>query len=173
MGKLLSGRYGNEPEAESIELPLRDCHMKLGLKPSDFISVGEPDFFNKAYGASGHYLVYRLHAKEVEGSPLWKAGYYLLPIQAADVLKAFEKSKLRISGPREYLPVEHEDPETVIPPEVLKRAHHWTQESQPLFFRCGCDKLQLKIFVPWGLRRRWKARLRCPGRCQPALSTLL
>src|SRR5688500_9811355 len=93
MGILLSGHYGNPPEAESGRLTLQDCSARLSLKPSDFVSAGEPDFFKKKYGVKGRYLLFKAAEDEVQGSPVWKAGYYLLPLEAMDVLAAFEKKR--------------------------------------------------------------------------------
>src|SRR5882724_5390358 len=108
MGKLLSGRYGAEPDAESIELSLKECNQKLNLKPSDFVSEGSPKFFEKAFGAAGRYLLYLAEEKDVRGSPIWKMGYYLLPLEAKDVLSALEKHKGVASEGRTVLPIEWE-----------------------------------------------------------------
>jgi len=170
LGKLLSGRYGEPPRAESVPLSLKDCSQRLGLKPSDFISQGEPNFFKKSFGAGGRYLIFLVEETDVQSSPVWKAGYYLLPLEAADVLKVFLPEKEPNAGPA--LPVRVET--KGVPPEIIAdRAKRWAEESQPLFFKCGCDYLELKLQAPWGLRRQWKAVLRCPKRCQPALTTLM
>jgi hypothetical protein len=171
VGKLLTGRYGEAPEAESATLTVMECHQRLSLKPSDYVSEGAPDFFNKSYSAKGRYLVFQVDATEVQGNPVWKPGYYLLPIEAAAVLEAL--SKRRTAGNSERaLPVQLESKET--PPEqIAALARNWAASSQPLFFKCKCDHLEMRLDAPWGLRRRWKARLRCPNRCQPALSTLI
>ena len=172
MGKLLSGHYGSEPDAESIALSLRECSQKLNLRPSDFVSEGPPKFFEKAFGASGRYLLFLTDPDDIQGSPVWKPGYYLLPLEAKDVLSALEKHKTGRSVADKVLPIEWET-ETNASPEIKKKAMDWAIASQPLFFRCVCKKLELRIYPPWALRHRWKARLRCPKRCQPALTTLL
>lgn len=171
MGTLLSGHYGGPPEAESGILTLQECSMRLGLKPTDFVSEGEPTFFEKKFGAKGRYLVFRTTADEVKGSPVWKQGYYLLPLEAIDVLAAFERKGGGASraGNAKVLSVEVESKATV-PEDVMARAKKWADESQPLFFKCHCDHLELRLDPPWGLRRRWKAKLRCPDRCQPQLT---
>lgn len=173
MGKLLTGHYGGPPEAESVSLSLSDASQILGMKPSDFVSTGSPTFFSKAFGAPGRYLVFQAEAEEVEGRPAWKVGYYLLPLEAADVLKAMEKNRLSAmeSGGHRILPVTVEM-ETAPPAPVQERLNAWVAAAQPLFFKCSCDHLELKVAAPWGLRRRWKARLRCPKRCQPPLNEL-
>lgn len=174
MGKLLTGHYGRPPEAESVPLPLADASQKLGLKPSDFVSEGPPNFFEKAFGAPGRYLVFLTEAGEVQGSPVWKPGYYLLPVEAAGILKALERNRqdAAAAGAGRALPVQLEAKATP-PPGVQERLDAWVAQAQPLFFKCGCDRLELKLDAPWGLRRRWKARLRCPKHCQPPLTTLL
>jgi hypothetical protein len=171
MGKLLSGRYGSEPDAESISLSLRECNQKLNLKPSDFVSEGAPKFFEKAFGASGRYLLFLAGVDDVKENPIWKAGYYLLPLEAKDVLAALEKRKITAEGAR-VLPIEWEvQPEGS--PEIIEKAMQWGKASQPLFFKCVCKNLQLRLYPPWALRQRYKVRLRCPKRCQPPMSTLL
>jgi hypothetical protein len=172
MGKLLSGHYGDDPEAESMcSISLAECHQKLSMKPSDFVSAGAPDFFNKSYGAKGRYLLFLLEPSEVNNNPIWKAGYYLLPLEAMDVLKALDKNKK--GGPDVVpLPVRLKGTDNA-PEDILKRATTWGKDCQPLFFKCGCDHLAMKISAPFAFRRRWKAKLGCPGRCQPTLSTLL
>jgi hypothetical protein len=172
MGKLLSGHYGSPPEAESIPITLKECSQKLNMKPSDFVSSGPPKFFEEAFGASGRYLLFLVDADEVLDSAIWKCGYYLLPLEAKDVLVALSKHKGRISFDPRVMPVEWEE-ETDAPEPIKERALKWSRESQPLFFKCGCKSLQLRLQAPWALRRRWKARLRCPGRCQPPLVKLL
>jgi len=173
MGVLLSGHYGQPPEAESGRLTLQQCMIRLGMKPTDFVSEGEPDFFNKRYGAKGRYLLFRAETEEVKGSPVWRAGYYLLPLDAIDVLAAFERKgdsgANAITGDK-ILAVEVESKASV-PEDILARAKTWGNSSQPLFFTCKCDHLELYLTAPWGLRRRWKAKLRCPDRCQPPLTT--
>jgi hypothetical protein len=172
MGKLLSGHYGAEPDAESMVLSLKECNQKLNLKPSDFVSEGAPKFFEKAFGASGRYLLFLADEKDVQESPVWKMGYYLLPLEAKDVLSALEKHKGKSAESGAVLPFEwEEDPEA--PEEIKKRATKWAEASQPLFFKCTCKSLRLRLYPPWGLRRRWKVRLRCPKRCQPPLTALL
>ncbi len=172
MGKLLSGRYGSEPDAESISLSLRECNQKLNLKPSDFVSEGPPKFFEKAFGALGRYLLFLADEGDVKDSPIWKIGYYLLPLEAKDVLAALEKHKGGAADGGSVLPIEWEtEPEAS--PHIKMKAMKWGKDSQPLFFKCTCKRLELRLYPPWGLRRRWKARLRCPKRCQPPLTTLL
>jgi|GEM_PF-1998351 len=171
MGKLLTGRYGEEPEAESLEIPLKDCHQRLGMKPSDFVSEGPPRFFRHSFEAGSRYLVYLLTAEEIAGNPIWKPGYYLLPMKAAEALKLFAKNKNAQAGNR-ILPVSVES-KGEVPPDVMTRARRWADECQPLFFKCSCDHLELKIDAPWALRTRWRGRLRCPDRCQPVQSEQL
>ncbi len=172
MGKLLSGRYGSEPDAESIPLTLKECSQKLNLKPSDFVSEGPPKFFEKAFGAAGRYLLFLTDADEIKDSPVWKTGYYLLPLEAKDVLAALEKHRDGASDGRPVLSIEWET-ESEAPAVIKKKALDWGKSSQPLFFKCVCDNLTLRLYSPWGIRRRWKARLRCPKRCQPPMVTLL
>ena len=173
MGKLLSGRYGSEPEAESIALSLKECREKLNLKPSDFVSEGPPKFFKKAFGAAGRYLLFLADGGDVAESPVWNTGYYLLPLAAKDVLAVLEKHKGGAAEAGEHrLPIEWEvAPEA---PEAMKeKALQWGKASQPLFFKCTCKVLKLRLYPPWALRNHWKVRLRCPKRCQPALTALL
>jgi hypothetical protein len=172
MGKLLSGRYGAEPDAESIALSLKECNQKLNLKPSDFVSEGPPKFFEKAFGASGRYLLFLADAEDIQGNPIWKTGYYLLPLEAKDVLSALERHKNAGSPGQTVLPIEW-DRESTAPEDIKEKAMEWAVASQPLFFICICKQLELRLYPPWALRNRWKARLRCPKRCQPALTTLL
>ena len=174
MGKLLTGHFGRPPEAESVTLPLLDASRKLGLTPSDFVSTGPPNFFKKAFGAPGRYLVFYMEKDESQMSPIWKPGYYLLPLEAADVLRVLEKNReaAYAAGDRRALPIRMEAKKTP-PPGVQQRLDAWVAYVQPLLFKCGCDYLELKLAAPWGLRKRWKANLRCPRRCQPALTTLL
>src|SRR2546423_477163 len=94
MGKLLIGHYGHRPEAESIEISLKDCYRRLGLKSSDFVSADEPYFFAKKRGAMGKYMVFQVEAEEIGDAPAWRAGYYLLPVDAADVVKVFSKKEI-------------------------------------------------------------------------------
>jgi hypothetical protein len=105
---------------------------------------------------------------------VWKPGYYLLPLEAADVLKVLEKNReaAYAAGDRRALPIRMEVQENP-PPGVQKRLDAWVAKAQPLFFRCGCEYLSLKLDPPWGMRRRWKALLRCPRRCQPAVKSLI
>ncbi len=175
MGKLLSGHYGRPPEAESVPLSLTDAGVKLGLKPSDFVSQGAPTFFEKAFGTSGRYLLFLADDSEVKDSPVWKSGYYLLPLSAADVLEVLEKNKRSSAMPvgPGLLPVRSDEDAEKPPLDVQGRLDEWLARAQPLFFKCKCDYLELKVHAPWGLRRRWKARLRCPNRCQPVHSTTL
>lgn len=170
MGKLLTGHYGESPEAESIPLSLAECNLKLGLKPSDFVSEGEPKFFEKSFGTKGRYLLFHLETKEIAGNPIWKAGYYLLPIEAIDVLKALQGVKRADVG--KILPVKMESKETP-PPAIQERIDAWVFNAQPLFFKCSCDFLELQVKAPWGLRRHWKLKLRCPDRCQPTQTAIL
>ena len=172
MGKLLSGHYGAKPDAESMSLSLKECNQKLNMKPSDFVSEGEPKFFEKAFGASGRYLLFLANEEDVVGSPIWKPGYYLLPLEAKDVLSALDKHKNASAQGGTVLPIEWEK-ESNAPEQIKKKAMAWAVTSQPLFFKCICKQLELRLYSPWGLRRRWKARLRCRKRCQPALITLL
>ncbi len=172
MGKLLSGHYGSEPDAESIALSLKECNQKLNLKPSDFVSEGPPKFFEKAFGASGRYLLFLAGDEDVQNNPIWKTGYYLLPLEAKDVLAALSKHKSGVRGSGDVLPIEWEK-ETDAPAKIQEKAMTWAMASQPLFFKCVCKSLELRLYAPWGLRRRWKARLRCRKRCQPPLVTLL
>jgi hypothetical protein len=171
MGKLLIGHFGHSPEAESVSIALRDCHQRLGLKPSDFVSTEPPTFFKKAHGAVGRYLVFQLDIEEIKEAAVWRPGYYLLPLDALDVMKAFGKQALT-SDPAAIRPVELEC-EVQPPVDVLKRAHHWADQSQPLFFQCHCPKLTLRLDPPWGFRRHWVGRLMCGKRCQPVLKTRL
>ena len=174
MGKLLTGHYGRHPVAESVTLSLLDASRKLGLTPSDFVSEGPPNFFRKTFGAPGRHLLFYMEQDEAKASPIWKAGYYLLPLEAADVLKVLEKNReaAYLAGDHRALPIRMEASETP-PPGVQKRLDIWVAKAQPLFFRCGCEYLSLKLDPPWGMRRRWKAILRCPRRCQPAVKDLL
>lgn len=167
MGKLLSGRYGEPPIATSSGVSLTDCYQKLGLKPSDFVSQGEPTFFEKSFGAKGKYLLFQLDAEEAVGKAQWKPGYYLLPLEAADVLDVLKYGRRR-AATHAPLPV-HLESDVKPPAPVVENAQRWAQECQPLFFQCPCTYLELRLKQPWGLRRHWKARLRCPDRCQPAL----
>jgi len=171
MGKLLTGRYGEEPEAESLEISLRDCHQRLGMKPSDFVSEGPPRFFRHSFDAGGRYLVYLLAVEEIAGNPIWKAGYYLLPMSALNAMKLFRKSGASDAGQR-ILPISLES-RGEVPPDVIDRARRWADRCQPLFFKCACDHLELRLDAPWALRTRWRARLRCPDRCQPIQSEQL
>ncbi len=171
MGKLLSGRYGSEPEAESIAISLSECNQKLSLKPSDFVSEGAPTFFEKNFGSASRYLLFKLEPEEVKDNRIWRPGYYLLPLEAKDVLAAIDKK--RTPGQGEItLPIEWEDKDEA-PDILVTRAMEWGRTSQPLFFKCSCKQLSIRLYSPWALRRRWKARLRCPGKCQPPITTLL
>jgi hypothetical protein len=172
MGKLLSGRYGHSPEAESIPLTLQECHQKLNLRPSDFVSMGSPAFFRKSFGSHGKYLLFQVEPDELQDSVVWKAGYYLLPIDAAAVLEALEKHKRKSGLEGDVLPIEWEEISQA-PLAIQQRAIRWAQGCQPRFFKCNCRSLLLRLYAPWAMRRRWKARLRCPNRCQPALVTPL
>ncbi len=172
MGKLLSGRYGSKPEAESIALSLNDCAQQLNMKPSDFVSTGEPKFFEEKFGSSTRYLLFLLEAAEVKESSVWKPGYYLLPLEAKDVLAAIQKRGRVHRADDIVLPFDWED-EADAPEPIKTRAIAWGKESQPLFFKCSCKRLQMRLYAPWAMRKRWKARLRCPGRCQPSITTLL
>src|SRR5215469_7000062 len=130
MGKLLTGRYGEEPEAESIDVSLKDANQRLAMKPSDFVSEGPPRFFRHSFEAGGRYLVYLLAAEEIAGNPIWKPGYYLLPMKATDALKLFQKGKPDQAG-RRILPVTVESREEV-PPDIMDRARRWADQCQPL-----------------------------------------
>ena len=166
MGKLLIGRYGEEPSAESIPMSLKDCHLKLGLRPTNYVSEGEPDFFNESDGAFGKYLVFKADAEDMTG-PLWKPGYYLLPVdpgQALNLLKGVDRTPL--SGRRR--PVQLQAPEDV-PPEVLTRAKAWVEQTQSSLMDCECATLEGRVKPPFGLRRQWNVSLGCPKRCQPVL----
>jgi hypothetical protein len=155
-------------------LSLLDASRKLGLTPSDFVSEGPPNFFKKTFGAPGRYLLFYMEKDESKASPIWKPGYYLLPLEAADVLRVLEKNReaAYAAGDRRALPIRMEAQETP-PPGVQKRLDAWVAHVQPLFFKCGCEYLNLKLDPPWGIRHRWKALLRCPRRCQPALKALI
>ena len=172
MGKLLSGHYGDVPEAESIPLSLKECSQKLNLKPSDLVSEGPPKFFEKDFGAGGRYLLFQTDPADVKDSPVWKSGYYLLPLEAKDVLAALEKHRGGAFEGQRILPIEWET-ESNAPAAIQEIAMAWANASQPLFFKCTCKNLTLRCYPPWALRQRWKARLRCPKRCQPPLATLL
>src|SRR5882672_5076875 len=149
MGKLLSGRYGSEPDAVSISISLRECNQKLNLKPSDFVSEGAPTFFEKAFGASGRYLLFLADREDVKDNPIWKVGYYLLPLEAKDVLAALQKRKGAVVGDAFVLPIEWESDEQEAPTEIKMKAMEWGKASQPLFFKCVCKNLTLRIFPPW------------------------
>jgi hypothetical protein len=168
MGKLLIGHYGQEPDVESIEITLKECHQRLGMKPSDFVSEVPPAFFRKAHGALGKYMVFQLEKNEIPDA-FWRAGYYLLPMEAADVLKAFGKLSLH-SQAAQVRPTKIEAKEPV-PEAILKRVQSWSIESQPLLFNCHCPELVIKVDPPALFRKTWKVRLTCPKRCQPALRT--
>jgi hypothetical protein len=172
MGKLLSGHYGSAPVAESIPITLKECSQKLNMKPSDHVSTGPPKFFEQDFGASGRYLLFLTEEDEVAGSAIWKFGYYLLPLDAKDVLAALAKHRGGITQDPRIIPVEWEV-ESEAPEPIKTRALKWAMESQPLFFKCACKSLQIRLQAPWALRKQWKARLRCPGRCQPPLLKLL
>src|SRR5689334_23200639 len=109
MGKLLSGHYGSPPEAESIAITLAECNQKLNLKPSDFVSSGPPKFFEKNFGSSTRYLLFLLEASEIKESHVWKPGYYLLPLDAKDVLSAIEQRRTGAPGSENVLPIEWEE----------------------------------------------------------------
>src|SRR6266513_65927 len=127
MGKLLVGHYGEKPEAESIEITLRDCHQRLGLKPSDFVSVEAPNFFQHRLGAKGRYLVFELDKKEIGDAAAWRPGYYLMPLEAADVLRALNQDRAAVrSGEKRPVTLQSkQDP----PPDVLDRAQRWADIS--------------------------------------------
>jgi hypothetical protein len=171
MGKLLVGHFGKKPDAESTTISLSDCHQRLGLKPSDFVSSDPPPFFKHTHGAKGRYLVFELDKKEIGDAAVWRQGYYLLPLEAADVLQAFGKMK-RDKTDFEKRPVEVEF-KAEPPSDVLERATQWADDSQPLFFNCRCAHLILRLDAPWALRKRWGARLTCKKRCQPPLKSLI
>jgi hypothetical protein len=171
MGKLLIGKYGQPPDAESVTISLRDCHQRLGLKPSDFVSSEDPNFFHRRVkGALGRYLVFQLEASEIQDAAVWRPGFYLLPLDAADVLNAFSKQEVARASKGSARPYELESKQP-LPDDVLARAQQWAERSQPLLFKCHCAKLVLKMEGPTFLRRYWKARLTCRKRCQPALKS--
>ena len=171
MGKLLIGRYGHLPEAESVTISLKDCHQRLSLKPSDFVSAEEPSFFRRAHKALGKYLVFQIDANEIGDAAVWRTGYYLLPLEAADVLKAFNKKEISLAGDYGERPFEIETLQPP-PPAIMARIDRWTKESQPLLFHCRCEVLLLKLDPPSLFRRSWRARLTCRKRCQPAIKNL-
>jgi hypothetical protein len=165
MGKLFIGHYGRPPEAESVAIALRECHQRVGLKPSDFVSAEEPGFFKKAHGATGKYLVFKLEPEEIQDAAVWRPGFYLLPLDAADVLKVFSRQDIvRGGATRRPLEIESKQPPE---PAVLERAERWAEQTQPLLFQCRCPQLVLRLDPPWGFRRRWAVRLTCRKRCQP------
>src|SRR5688572_28003403 len=124
MGKLLSGRYGSESEAESMQITLRECNQKLGMKPTDFVSEGKPKFFEKAFGASGKYLIFLMDTRDVQDNPIWKFGYYLLPLEAKDILVALEKHKGGSVHAGQALPIQWEvEPEAA--PDIVEKALKW------------------------------------------------
>ena len=169
MGKLFIGHYGHPPEAESATLALRDCHQRLGLRPSDFVSAETPEFFKKKHGAVGKYLVFQLDAEESKDTAAWRPGYYLLPLEAADILKIFDKRELARGGAiKRPFDLQSERPP---PADVMERANRWADQSQPLLFQCQCPQLLLRLDPPTLMRRHWKARLGCEKRCQPALKS--
>jgi hypothetical protein len=172
MGKLLTGRYGSPPDAESIPITLTQCNQKLNLKPSDFVSSGPPKFFEKRFGSSARYLLFLLEADEVKDNGIWKPGYYLLPLEAKDVLSAIENRRAGAADAT-VLPIEWEEEPKDAPEAMREKALAWGKASQPLFFKCTCKKLTLRLYPPWAMRQKWKSRLRCPRRCQPAITTLL
>jgi hypothetical protein len=167
MGKLLIGHYGRPPEAESVEIALRDCHQRLGLKPSDFVDAEEPSFFKKAHRATGKYLVFYVDAAEIREAAVWKPGYYLLPLEAADVLRAF--SGKNFAGSRSDIRPSQIISKDPAPEDVLQRARRWAEASQPLLIHCHCPEVIIKLDSPWTFRRRWRVRLTCAKRCQPPL----
>lgn len=174
MGKLLSGRYGSKPEAESIAISLTECHQKLNLKPSDFVSEGPPKFFEASFGSSARYLLFLTDPDDIKESRIWRTGYYLLPLDAKDVLAAIEKRKPNAAREEgAVLSIEWEEDPASAPEPIRDKALAWGAASQPLFFKCACKKLQMRLYSPWAMRRKWKARLRCPGKCQPPMATLL
>ncbi len=172
MGKLLSGRYGSKPQAESFSLSLTECAQKLNLKPSDFVSEGPPQFFEKSFGSSSHYLLFYVSSEDVKDKPIWKTGYYLLPLEAKEVLAAIERRRRGASEEENLLPLEWEE-EAEAPPPIKDKAMAWGRKSQPLFFLCSCKSLKIRLYPPWAMRTKWKARLRCAGKCQPPITTLL
>ena len=171
MGKLFIGHYGHSPDAESVTIALSDCHQRLGLKPSDFVSLEPPSFFNEKQGAMGKYLVFQVDAAEIGDAAVWHPGYYLLPLKALDILNVFSKLEIARGGATRR-PFELECKEQP-PADVLKRAKRWADQSQPLLFQCHCHELILRLDPPWAFRRHWTARLTCKNRCQPPLKSLL
>src|SRR5882724_9510019 len=119
MGKLLSGHYGSKPDAESVTISLRECNQQLNMKPSDFVSEGAPTFFEKAFGAAGRYLLFQADPDDIQGNPIWKVGYYLLPLEAKEVLAALQKTRKRGDEENTVLPIEWET--MVDAPEEIKK----------------------------------------------------
>jgi hypothetical protein len=171
MGKLLIGHFGHPPEAESVTITLKDCHQRLGMKPSDFVSSESPAFFTKAHGAIGKYLVFEADDADIRDGAVWKKGFYLLPLEAADALKAFDRkdASVRTADVRPF----DVECKTDVPPDVLDRISKWAHQVQPMLFRCHCAQLRVKVDPPAVLRRHWKVRLTCDKRCQPALKMQL
>jgi len=52
------------PDAESIEISLKECNQKLSLKPSDFVSAEPPTFFIR-HSVPGTYLLFQLLPEEL------------------------------------------------------------------------------------------------------------
>jgi len=171
MGKLLIGRYGSKPNAESTSLSIKDCHLKWGLKPSDFVSLDTPPFFKDSDNARGMYLVYKAEPEDLGSTPQWRAGYYLLPVDPAAHMNAIlGQENVAVSTAKR--PV-HLESKNDVPPEIQERALAWASHSQTMLFSCACTSLTLKLSSPWSLRRRWEAKLVCPNRCQPALKSVI
>jgi hypothetical protein len=170
MGKLLVGHYGQPPEAESISLTLKDCHQRLSLKPTDFVSAEEPDFFKKARHATGKYVVFQADLTDVREAAVWKVGYYLLPLGVPEVLRMFNKQDVARAGGGNRRPMEVESKDTP-PPDVLERAQRWGDQAQPLLIQCHCPQLLLKLDAPMLFRRHWRVRLTCRKRCQPPVKS--
>jgi hypothetical protein len=172
MGKLLVGHYGGPPEAESISISLRECHQRLGMRPTDFVSAEEPPFFHKKHKSVGKYLVFQADATDVQEAAVWRPGYYLLPLDAAEVLRAFNKADVLRKGAANQRPFDIEC-KSPVPSDVLQRVEHWNEQSQPLLFQCHCPQLVIRLDPPTFIRRRWKVRLGCRKRCQPPIKSEL
>jgi hypothetical protein len=172
MGKILVGRFGQPPEAESIPISLRDCHQRLGMKPTDFISAEPPSFFEKKVkGAMGRYVVFQAEVTETKDVAVWQTGYYLLPLDAVDVLKAFNRQDVIRGGGGTVRPFKIESKKPLTD-AVSQWVPQWVERSQPLLLKCRCPELQVTLDAPTFIRKRWKARLSCPKKCQPVIKAL-